>query len=142
MISCRTNYVGSLVLLIVIAGCGSGSGWNANNVIVNVSPGAATIAEDGQVPLQATVNGLCPGCAPSISLWYISENGANGICTNTPPIPQCPAGVIQETGLSNLTATYTAPSTAGTYHVIADWEIPVGQGSITKTGTSVVTVNP
>jgi len=145
MSPCRTVFVGSLVLLIVIAGCGSGGGgYNPNNVTVTVSPAATPVAENGQVPLHATVNGLCSTCAPSIYLWYIYENNpANGgLCTNTPAIPQCPAGTIQETGPSNLTATYDAPSTPGTYHVIAEWSVPSGSGSINKTGTSVVTVSP
>jgi hypothetical protein len=137
MSSPRTTCVVWLILLIVAVGCG-GAGYNGNNVTVSVSPPTAAVSENGQVPLQATVNGLCPTCAPSIYLWYIAENNSGGLCTNTPPIPQCPAGVIQESGFPTLTATYTAPSTAGTYHVIAEWSV----GSVNKTGTSVVTVSP
>jgi hypothetical protein len=147
---CR-DLCGLLVLLIVIAGCGGGGGYNPNNVTVNVSPAVATVAENGQVPLQATVNGLCSTCAPSIYLWYISENGASngGICDwyNTPPTVSCPAGTIQETAgpLSDtLTVTYYAPSTPGTYHVIAEWFDSgfFGSASTTKTGTAVITVSP
>jgi hypothetical protein len=133
--------LGLLVLLIVLTGCGGGGGYNPDNVTVTVSPATATIPASGQVMLQATIKGLCSTCEPSIYLWYIFENNpANGgFCTNSPPTPQCPAGTIQEMGTSNLTATYNAPSTPGTYHVIAEWSLGSG---LTQTGTSVVTVGP
>jgi hypothetical protein len=141
---CRALCVPSLVLLIVITGCGT-SGFNPNNVTVTISPATATAPENGQVPLQATVNGLCSGCVPSIQEWSITENEGSG-CTwmNTPPAGPCPGGTIQEaaTGTS-LTVTYFAPSAPGTFHVIADvclcFEV---NPPVSKEGTSVITVSP
>ena len=73
MNSRHSLFVTSLVLLIVIAACGGG-GFNENNLTVTVSPAAATVAESGQVTLQATVNGLCSGCIVTPIAWFISDN--------------------------------------------------------------------
>jgi hypothetical protein len=140
----RALWVGSLVLLVVIAGCGSGGGggFNPNNVTVNIAPAAPTVAANGQVTLQVTVNGLCPTCATSTILWSITENGSTDCdWVDTPPTGPCLAGTIQLTGAdpaTSLTATYHAPGASGTYHVIA--EALIALGFPTKKGTSVVTI--
>lgn len=138
----RALWVGSLVLLMVIAGCGSGGGFNPNNVTVNIAPAAPTVAANGQATLQVTVNGLCPTCATATILWSITENGSASCgWVDTPPTGPCPAGTIQLTGAdpaNSLTATYYAPSTPGTYRVVA--EALIALGFPTKKGTSVVTL--
>ena len=144
--SYRAFCVGSVVLLIVIAGCG-GSGFDLNKVTVTVSPAAVTIPLSGQVTLQATVTGS-PG-GPVVSSWSIAElqiNGASGSQCNWlgtyAPAGPCPDGTIQGADAPpGLTVTYHAPSTSGTFHVTAEWSTgfnPV----ITKDGTSVITVGP
>jgi hypothetical protein len=143
MNSRRALCIGPLALLIVIAGCGGGGGYNPNNVTVTVSPAAPTVPANGQVTLTATVNGLCSTCVPTIQSWGIQEDPSNGsTCTFVPPFGPCPAGTIQENPANLLTVTYFAPSTSGTYHVSATWYIPAffGAGSVTKVGTSVITV--
>jgi hypothetical protein len=142
----RAVCVESLVLLIVITGCGGGSSVNLNNVTVTVSPAAVTIPPGGEVTLQATVTGS-PG-AP-FALWTIAElqaNGASGAQCNwsdtTPPAGPCPDGTIQgEDTPPGLTVTYHAPSTSGTFHVIAEWSTAFNPVVI-KDGTSVITVSP
>jgi hypothetical protein len=134
-----------LVLLIVAAGCGSGSGFNPNDVTVSVAPATATVSVNGQVPLQATVSGVCSGCQ-SVSLWTVTENPPGAICATYVGIQtdSCPAGTIQIDG-SQLTVTYFAPTTPGTYHVNGEWEDFVnfsGPPVAIKTGTSVITVSP
>ena len=93
MNSRHSLFVTSLVLLIVIAACGGG-GFNENNLTVTVSPAAATVAESGQVTLQAKVTGV-PG-TPALT-WTVTElqtNGASGAQCNwlgtTPPAGPCP----------------------------------------------------
>jgi hypothetical protein len=143
MNSYRAFCVGSLVLLIIIAGCGGRSGVDLNNVTVTVSPAAVTIPPSGQVTLQATVTGS-PG-APAVN-WTIAElqvNGASGAQCNwggtTPPAGPCPDGTIQ--GADTLAVTYLAPNTSGTFHVIAEWST-LSNPVIIKDGTSVITVGP
>jgi hypothetical protein len=129
-----------LVLLIVIAGCGGG-GSNPNNENVSVSPATAMIPVNGQVPLQATVNGLCSGCIPLIS-WFISDNIGNDsscVWSDTPPAGPCPEGTIQQPADGSLTATYHAPSTAGTFTVGVFDTVTF---TVVKQGTSVITVTP
>jgi hypothetical protein len=145
MNSARALCAGSMVVLFLIAGCGSGSdGFDPNKVTVTVSPAAVTIPAGDAVTLQATVKGLCSTCISLINEWKITENGGSPNCTwfDTPPLGPCPGGTIQEvTGGNSLTATYHSPSTSGTFHVVAEWCICFGS-SITKDGTSVVTVSP
>jgi hypothetical protein len=134
-----------LVLLMVIAGCGAGR-FNPNNVTVTVSPAVATVAENGQVPLQVSVQGECAGCTPFYN-WLISENdGADCTWVDTPPDGPCPGGTLQEpTSISGPTATYIAPSTTGTFHVIGQslyYSNLSGPPTTTKQGTSVITVSP
>jgi hypothetical protein len=136
------------VLLIVSGACGTGSGFNPNNVTVTVSPAATAISAGGQVPLQATVKGLGSGFISSINLWTIAENPSGSDCATyvgiVAPGP-CPAGTIQLPDANELSVTYIAPSTPGTYHINAEWEDFVnlsGPPIATKTGTSVITVSP
>jgi hypothetical protein len=141
----RLACVGSLILLAVIPGCGGGGGFDPNKVTVAVSPAAVTIPTTDQVTLKATVHGLCSTCTSAINQWNITENNG-AVCTwfDTLPLGPCPAGTIQATAngsASTLTVTYHAPSTSGTFHVIAEWCICFGS-SLTKDGTSVVTVSP
>jgi hypothetical protein len=152
MTSCRALFfVAPLVLLIVIAGCGGGGGggFDPNKVTVTVSPAAATVAASGQVTLQATVGGCNnPSCIPSV-LWSIAElPGLGGQCNwsgNTPPSPPvggpCLDGTIKGADAVplNLTVTYFAPSTSGTFHVVAEWDF-ISNPPIIKTGTAVITV--
>lgn len=148
MNSCCALCVVPLVLLVVLAGCGgsSGPGFNPSNVTVSVSPATATIPTNGQVPLQATVQGLSSISISRISLWTVTENPSGADCATyagiIPPGP-CPAGTIQIAGGSALTVIYFAPSTPGTYHINAEWEDFdnfTGPPIATKTGTSVITV--
>jgi hypothetical protein len=92
--SYRAFCAGSLVLLIVIAGCGGGSGVDLNNVTVTVSPAAVTIPASGQVTLQATVNGT--GTSTNALTWSIAEQTTNCYWLDTPPTGPCPDGTIQE----------------------------------------------
>jgi hypothetical protein len=147
MDSYRTLSIGALISLIAIAACGGGAnGSNPNNVTVAVSPMSVTIPASGEVTLQATIKGS-PG-APSAT-WFIAElatNGASGSQCNwsgaTQPAGPCPDGTIEIADASaGLTVKYHAPSTAGTFHVTAEWSTlfnPV----VVKDGTAVITVGP
>jgi hypothetical protein len=146
----RLRCVLGFVLLIVFAACGSGP-YNFNQVSVSVSPAAVTIPMNGKVTLQATVSGLCSNCVGSIQNWSIAEDPNNGVSCDwftTPPAGPCPGGTLQQNNSqgsfpsNTLTVTYYAPSTPGTLHVSAVWCNCLGSLPISKTGTSVVTVDP
>ena len=144
MHSNRFLCAGSLILLIVVAGCGAGGGYDAGNVTVTVSPASATVPVDGQANLQAAVHGFCSTCTPQI-VWSIAENSPNN-CTwvdmNTPPAGPCPAGTIQGQGAAgplSETVIYFAPSTAGTFHVSASEFVTL---ALTVQAESVITVSP
>jgi hypothetical protein len=139
----RALWVEVFVLLIVIAGCGGGSNVDPNKVTVTVSPSAVTIPASGQVTLQATVKGS-PAAPPL--LWSIAElqaNGSTGAQCNwsgsTPPAGPCPDGSIQGADASPLTVTYLAPSTPGTFHVVAEDIVSL---TMVKNATAVITVGP
>jgi hypothetical protein len=140
----RALCMGSFALLIITAGCGGGSGFDTNNVTVTVSPSSVTIPASGQVTLQATVEGS--PAAPALT-WTITElqtNGASGSQCNwqgtTPPAGPCPDGTIQGADASPYTpVTYLAPSTSGTFHVVAQDDVSL---TSVKSGTAVVTVSP
>src|SRR6266567_2640494 len=128
--------------MIVIAGCegGGGSGVDFNNVTVTVSPPAVTIAASGQVTLQATVNGT--GTSTNALTWSIAEQTTNCYWLDTPPTGPCPDGTIQQVTAGNFqTVTYHAPSSSGTFQVIAEWSTAFNP-VIIKDGTSVITVGP
>ena len=143
---CRALHLGALVSLMLTAGCGGGAnGSSPNNVTVAVSPMSVTIPANGEVTLQASIKGS-PG-TPSAT-WFIAElatNGASGAQCNwsgtTQPAGPCPDGTIELADAPGLTVKYHAPSTAGTFHVTAEWSTlfnPV----VVKDGTAVITVGP
>jgi len=140
----RALCMGAFALVIVTAGCGGGSGTNPNNETVTVSPSSVTIPESGQVTLQATVKGS--SAAPALT-WTITElqtNGASGAQCNwqgtTPPEGPCPDGTIQGADAFPYTpVTFLAPSTSGTFHVVAQDVVTL---TLVKDGTAVITVSP
>ena len=139
----RALFVELLVLLIVIVGCGGGGTFDPNNVTVTVSPPAVTIPASGQVTLQATVKGSPAAPALTWSIAELQTNGASGSQCNwsgtTPPAGPCPDGTIQGADASSPTVTYLAPSTSGTFHVLAQANVSF---TLVKDGTAVITVSP
>jgi hypothetical protein len=138
------------LMLVVIAGCGGGADhWDPNNVTVTVSPASANVAPSGTLDVQATINNLCKTCAPD-ALFVIGEmetDGASGSQCNwstgdPQPVGPCPDGTI-EVGIGASTkATFHAPNTTGTVHVIAEWfaQDPKTNQTIIKSATATITV--
>lgn len=132
-----------LIFVVVIPGCGGG-GFDRNKVTVTVSPAAVTIPPNGEVTLQATVRGTDNDPAQPVN-WSIKElqtNGSSGAQCNwwdTPPVDPCPFGTIQLTVAPGRTATYHAPSSTGTFHVVVEWG---GFLDPAKDATATITVAP
>ena len=82
-----------------------------NAVVVRVAPPSAQVAPGGAVAFAATVTGT----ANTAVTWSVQEGGAGGSVT--------PSG------------GYTAPASAGTYHVVA-----TSQADATRTAVATVTV--
>ena len=146
MNSYRAFHVVSLVLLVAMAGCGGAGSVDPNNVSVTVSPSAVTIPASSQVTLQATVKGSSAAPALSWSIADLQTNGASGSQCNwsgaTQPAGPCPDGTIEGADASSsLTVKYHAPSTAGTFHVTAQWSTAFNP-VVVKDGTAVITVGP
>jgi hypothetical protein len=142
----RTTHLRTAVLALLAvwsSGCGNG-GYDAGNVTVTVSPATATVPENGQQPLQATVNHFCSGCMPQIN-WSIAENnGADcaWVDMNNPSLGPCPGGTIQglgPQGLDSQNVIYYAPGSSGTFHVSASQFVTFTEDT---TGTSGITVSP
>jgi hypothetical protein len=93
-------------------GGGGGGGTSASGVSVTVNPIAGHTAPSGTVQFSATVS----GSADTAVVWSVEE-GATG-------------GTISAAGL------YTAPATAGTYHVVA-----TSHADSSALGTATVSVN-
>lgn len=139
----RVLCVETLILLIVIVtGCG-GNSFDPNSVTVTVLPSTVTIPANGQVTLQATVKGSPAAPALTWSIAELQTNGASGSQCNwsgtTPPGGACPDGTIQGADAGSLSVTYLAPSTPGTFHVIAE---SLESLTVVKKGAAVITVSP
>lgn len=108
----------ALALCAVIAGCagggGNGGGPNCGSSVVSVSiePGAATVVAGTTQPFVAAVTGT----ANTAVTWSVQEAGG---------------GTISATGV------YTAPTTTGTYHIVA-----TSQGDSCGSEAVTVTVVP
>lgn len=94
--------VGTLMVCALLTACSGGGGGDnggstcaSSTVSVSIEPGAATVVAGTTQPFVATVTGI----ANTAVAWSVQE-GAGG-------------GTVSSTGV------YTAPSAAGTYHVVA-----------------------
>ncbi len=102
---------GAAWLTLALAGCGGGGGGTSADITIAVTPSTATLSVGETQTLTATVaNTTRTGVT-----WSVQEGSTGGTITS--------AGV------------YTAPSTAGTYHVIAK-----SAADTSKTATAEITV--
>ena len=97
----------------MLAGCGGGgAGSSGPPVAITISPATASLIPAATQPFSATVTHT----GNSAVTWSVQEGATGGAVTS--------AGV------------YTAPATAGTYHVVA-----TSQADTTKTALATVTVH-
>src|SRR5216684_484858 len=84
-------------------------------IVVSISPQAASVVTGGTAPFTATVTGTTAGQSTAVT-WSVQEAGG---------------GTVSAVGV------YTAPGTAGTYHVVA-----TSVADTSKKGTATVTATP
>lgn len=103
---------------VVIVGCGGLTG-TGGDLKFNVLPRVTEVAQGASREFEAKAR-----AGVSSVVWSIQEGSAGG--TLSP-----------HTGLGRFYATYTAPNTPGTYHVLAEI---TDSNSETETVTAIVTV--
>ena len=118
--------VESLVLLIVITGCGGGSGSQTQQSDGDRFTGGRHDPPSGEVTLQATVTGS-PGTPRPLEHRRTTDKwcqrravqlvGYHAACWTMPR--RYDSGRRHPS--TSVTVTYHAPSTSGTFHVIAEW---------------------
>src|SRR6266852_4383684 len=107
----------ALTLALISGGLGTGCGGgeiNPAQVSVALTPEQATVQSEGIVNFTASVTGTSPSETTAVT-WSVEETGG---------------GTVSSSG------QYTAPTTAGTYHVVAT---SVARTSTRHRGTVVVT---
>ncbi len=106
----------ALAIALISGGLGCGGGEiNSGQVSVAVTPEQASVQSQGTVTFTAAVTGTSPNQSTAVT-WSVEETGGGTVTTS---------------------GQYTAPTTAGTYHVIAT--------SVARTSTrhrATVTVTP
>ena len=94
-----------------LAGCGGGSAPPPPPITVSVSPPSATVNQGATQTFTVSVTGM----TNTAVTWSVREGAAGGSITSS--------------------GVYTAPSTAGTFHVVA-----TSQADSTKSATAAITV--
>ncbi len=110
------------VLLIALAGCTASTGTTpaATSVVVSLAPMAAQVQPGGSVPFTASVTGTADGGVA----WSVQEGAAGGSV--------------------DASGVYTAPPTAGTFHVVAASRVDPSRLQIASVtvGASSVQISP
>ena len=147
------KFPSAVALLALLAGTtlsgGCGGQSPSDSAILQLAPAQATVTAGGTVALTGSATGLT---GTWYAGWDIQEMRVSGkfICSYLPAnaptsAPPCPYGyVISDAGdrIPNA-ATYHAPATPGTYHVL--FEVTVFGRSyewVSKTVTATITVTP
>jgi hypothetical protein len=117
-----------IIVLVILSGAAFG-GWKywqkSTRVEIEVSPDATSIPLGGSTHVEAEV----PNPNNVDVIWSVREGSAGGAVTG--------AGALAERGTVKFVATYNAPTTPGTYHVVAtlsDNSESTGETTITVGG--------
>jgi hypothetical protein len=125
-----------------VVNCGSGLP-HSNQVTASVTPASASVTAGGSVTLKGDAVGFT--ASPIVS-WWIQEAKASGgdDCgyLTLPPTSSCEWGYVVFGTVTQFPsqATYYAPSTPGTYHVVFEATQNTAFDYLTKTVTATITV--
>lgn len=144
----RVRGFAGTVVLIALTGCGGGLP-HSSQVTVTVTPAQATVKAGASVVLTGSATGFT---ATPLSAWWIQEsknvnfnNDCGKLDTQAKDFTGCPYGFVMYhdgTTYPN-TATYYAPTSAGTYHVALQMtQVCCWFDYLSKTAEATVTVTP
>lgn len=132
----------ALLIAVLLASCGSGLP-HSGDVTVTVTPATATVTTGSTVVLQGNATGFTRS---PIVVWRVQEAQATGgdDCgyLNPPPVSACQFGYVIFGSVTQFpsSATYYAPLTPGTYHVVFEATQNTTFDYLTKTATAAITV--
>ncbi len=127
---------------LLLGGCGSGLP-SSSRVNLMIMPAQASVSAGGTVALTGNATGFTQ---TPIVQWWIQEAQATGgdNCgyLQPPAASPCEFGYVMFGSVSQFpsSATYYAPSTAGTYHVVFEASQFSEFDHLTKTATATITV--
>ncbi len=122
------SHLGTLCMLLCLAGCGGQSLPPESALSASVSPAQATVKVNSTLSLQANGTGFTDFSAVG-AVWWMQESPGSLVThnycgdVNSKPVPSfadCPYGYVAYSTASGLpnTALYYAPPTPGTYHPV------------------------
>jgi hypothetical protein len=132
--------------LVLLASCGGGGLPPSSAVTVSITPSTATVKTGGTVALTGDATGFT--ASPIVDWWIQESKGGTGsdcgkLDTDPKDFTGCPYGFVMFDDVNQFPtkATYYAPPTPGTYHVVVSMtEICCYYDYLTKTGSTTVTV--
>ena len=139
--------IGALLALAFFLSCGSGLP-PASSVTLSITPSSATVAAGGTVALQGSATGFTTS---PIVVWGMQESSPNPpvtACGTFPAYPvtftQCSSGYVVFPDVNQFPspATYYAPPTPGTYHVVFTATQNTTYDYLQKSATATITVTP
>lgn len=136
-----------VVLSVLLLGnCGSSGSPSPSQVIASITPAQSTLKTGENITLTGSATGFT---APPIVTWWIQEarsadTGDDCAYLKLPAMSPCPYGYVIFPSVTQFpsVATYYAPSTPGTYHVVFEAIQSVEYHPVSKTVTAAVTVTP
>lgn len=138
------SWVFAAVSVCLLTGCGGGSGNTPAPIQIQFSPSAPSIPVNSSIRITATTTPPLPTNYTGSGEWSIA--GDSSACIQALPSSACPSGTlawnILPDGYVQLTVTYYASSTPGTYQVSLQAEIldSTNQNKIDYQGTATLPV--
>jgi hypothetical protein len=136
------------LLLLMLAGCG-GKAFDPYSMTASVTPSQATVKPGGTVVLTGTQGGSADS---PIVVWFIQEskaldasNDCGKLDTQAKDFKGCPFGFVMYHDATTVPsiATYYAPQTPGTYHVVFDLsQFSWGGPWVERSATATIEVEP
>ena len=142
------RFVLAVVVFAGLVGCGDNGLPRSGSVIPSVTPAQASVQAGGTVTLTGNATGFTRG---PLVMWWIQESKQNSsmddcgrLDSQSKDFTGCPYGFVMFHDVSEFPseATYYAPPTPGTYHVVFRALQVAAYDSVDKQATATITVTP